>query len=198
MMLLKMLWVFFKIGLFTIGGGYAMIPLITRDLVQNDWMTVAEVTDVIAIAKMTPGPFAVNTATFAGMKIYGVGGAIACTFGVILPSLIITMIVARFFFDFQKHKMVQGALKGIRPVVVALIAFAVWNVATLTLFSHGEANPSSLNALWKMVSSVDWRALVVLAVSMVLLFWKKAHPILVITVAGVLGIGLYHFLPMVV
>lgn len=198
MMLLKMLWVFFKIGLFTIGGGYAMIPLITRDLVQNGWMSISEVTDVIAIAKMTPGPFAVNTATFAGMKIYGVGGAIACTFGVILPSLIITMIVARFFFDFQKHKLVQGALKGIRPVVVALIAYAVWNVASLTLFAHEYANPNSIDTLWQMLSSIDWRAIVVLAVSLVLLFWKKAHPILVIAVAGALGIVFYHFVPLLV
>ncbi|MCG8500435.1 MAG: chromate transporter, partial [Firmicutes bacterium] len=170
MMLIKMLWAFFKIGLFTIGGGYAMIPLITRDLVGNGWMTVAEVTDVIAIAKMTPGPFAVNTATFAGMKIYGVGGAIACTFGVILPSLIITMVVARFFFDFQKHKLVQGALKGIRPVVVALIAYAVWNVASLTLFHSGMPNPTSMDTLWQLLSRIDWRAIVVLAVSLLLLF----------------------------
>ena len=194
MMLLKMIFSFFKIGLFTIGGGYAMIPLIREELVSNGWMTTAEITDVIAIAKMTPGPFAVNTATFAGMKIYGVLGAISCTFGVILPSLIITTLVARFFFTYNKHKLVQGALAGIRPVVVALIAYAVWTVSTTVIFQEEAISRGIMEAL----RSVDIRSLVILAVSLFLLFKAKAHPILVITVSGALAIVGYMVLPLII
>jgi len=193
--LLRMLWAFFKIGLFTIGGGYAMIPLITREMVGNGWMTAAEVADVIAIAEMTPGPFALNTATFAGMKTMGVGGAVACTFGVMLPSLIIAMLVARFFFHFQDHRLVQGALSGIRPVVVALIAYSIWPVVSLSLFpgaGHGGAAFAGIAELL----SVDWRAVLVLAVSFLMLFWRKWHPILVMAAAGALGIALFRLLPM--
>ncbi len=84
-MIFEMMWVFFRIGLFTIGGGYAMIPLITEELVNHGWMTTTEIADIIEIAKMTPGPFAVNAATFSGMKVLGLGGAVAYTIGVILP-----------------------------------------------------------------------------------------------------------------
>lgn len=189
-MLLEMIWTFFKIGLFTIGGGYAMIPLISEELVSNGWMTPAEVTDIIAIAKMTPGPFAVNTATFAGMKLYGLAGAVACTFGVILPSLIITLIVAKFFFNFQNLKAVKGILKGIRPAVVALIASAIVTVALVTLF-HVE----SLDLLISSFKAPEIFSIVILAISLVLLLWKKMHPIFVIFIAGAAGIIFYEILP---
>ena len=194
MILLDMVFSFFKIGLFTIGGGYAMIPLIREELVNKGWMTATEIADVIAIAKMTPGPFAVNTATFAGMKIYGVGGALACTAGVILPSLIITLLVARFFFTYNKHKLVQGALSGIRPVVVALIAYAVWNVASTTIFQEEAVRQGFLEA----IKSVDIRSVVILLTALILLFKAKAHPILVIGVCGALSIVGYMVLPLVI
>lgn len=194
MMLLKMLFSFFKIGLFTIGGGYAMIPLIREELVSNGWMTAVEIADVIAIAKMTPGPFAVNTATFAGMKIYGVAGAAMCTFGVILPSLIITTIVGVFFFSYNKHKMVQGALSGIRPVVVALIAYAVWTVASTTIFQEEAIRQGVIAA----IKSVDIRSILILVTALILLFKVKAHPILVIATCGALSIIGYMVLPLVI
>ena len=183
-MLLKMIWTFFKIGLFTIGGGYAMIPLISQELTMNGWMTTAEVTDIIAIAKMTPGPFAVNAATFAGMKMQGLAGAVLCTFGVILPSLIITTIVAKFFFNFQNLKIVKGILKGIRPTVVALIASAIVTVSLITLF-HIDS-----------LGNVELYSIIILAVSLLLLLWKKLHPILVIAIAGAAGILFYQVIPM--
>ena len=194
MILLDMVFSFFKIGLFTIGGGYAMIPLIREELVTKGWMTATEIADVIAIAKMTPGPFAVNTATFAGMKIYGVGGAIACTAGVILPSLIITLLVARFFFTYNKHKLVQGALAGIRPVVVALIAYAVWNVASTTIFQEEAIRQGFIAS----IRSVDIRSIVILLTALILLFKAKAHPILVIGVCGALSIMGYIVLPLII
>ncbi|MEX1377075.1 MAG: chromate transporter [Eubacteriales bacterium] len=189
-MLLIMIWTFFKIGLFTIGGGYAMIPLISEELVSHGWMTPTEVTDIIAIAKMTPGPFAVNTATFAGMKLYGFAGALACTFGVILPSLIITLIVAKFFFNFQNMKIVKGMLKGIRPTVVALIASAIVTVSLITLF-----NIDSLELLLASFMNIEMFSIIILAISLVLLLWKKMHPIFVIFIAGAAGIVFYQILP---
>ncbi len=191
MMLLKMVFSFFKIGLFTIGGGYAMIPLIKEELVTNNWMTTAEITDVIAIAKMTPGPFAVNTATFAGMKIYGLSGALMCTLGVILPSLIITTIVARFFFSYNKHRVVQGALSGIRPVVVALIAYAVWSVIGITLVDEQALAQGFMTAL----KSIELRSIGILIIAIILLFKAKAHPIVVIGACGVISIIVYMLLP---
>lgn len=190
-MILTMIWTFFKIGLFTIGGGYAMIPLIADELTGNGWMTAAEVTDVIAIAKMTPGPFAVNTATFAGMKMLGFTGAVACTFGVILPSLIITMLVAKFFFDFQNLKFVKGILKGIRPTVVALIASAIVTISLITLFKI-----ESLNSILTGFINLELFSIVILILSILLLLWKKVHPIFVIIIAGVAGIVFYQIIPM--
>ena len=191
-----MIWAFFKIGLFTIGGGYAMIPLITRELTANGWMTTREVADVIAIAKMTPGPFAANSATFAGMKIYGVGGAIACTAGVILPSFLIVVIVTHYFFQFQKSALVQGALSGVRPVVVALIGTAVWNVAAMTLLGGGLSDVFSWQAVMGALGSIDIIAVAMLAVMVVALLKFKIHPVLLITASGVLGILVYRLLPM--
>ena len=191
-MIFTMIWTFFKIGLFTIGGGYAMIPLITEEMVGHGWMTTTEVADIIAIAKMTPGPFAVNTATFAGMKLFGFGGAVACTFGVILPSLIITLIVAKFFFNFQNLKVVKGILKGIRPSVVALIASAVVSVSLVTLF-----NVEDISMLLPAIGNIELFSIVILTISLVLLLWKKLHPIFVIFIAGAAGVILYEVIPMI-
>lgn len=192
-MLLQMMWVFFQIGLFTIGGGYAMIPLITTELVGNGWMTTAEIADIIAIAKMTPGPFAVNAATFSGMKVIGLGGAIACTIGVILPSLIITLIVAKFFFDFQDLKVVKAFLKGIRPTVVALIASAIVTVSLITLFKVED-----ITQIVSGFQNIELFSIVILAISLALLLLKKLHPIIVICFAGIAGIIFYQVLPMII
>lgn len=190
-MFFEMMWVFFKIGLFTIGGGYAMIPLITEELVNHGWMTTTEIADIIAIAKMTPGPFAVNAATFSGMKVLGLGGAIACTLGVILPSFIITMIVAKFFFRFQKLKVVNAFLKGIRPTVVALIASAIVTVSLITLFKVNDINEIILG-----FQNLELFSIIILAISLLLLLWKKLHPIIVICIAGISGVLFYQILPM--
>jgi len=192
-MIFEMMWVFFKIGLFTIGGGYAMIPLITEELVGHGWMTTAEIADIIAIAKMTPGPFAVNAATFSGMKVLGLGGAVACTLGVIFPSLIITLLVAKFFFQFQGLKIVGAFLKGIRPTVVALIASAIVTVSMITLFKIED-----INQIVSGFQNLELFSIVILALSLVLLIWKKLHPIIVICAAGVAGILFYQVLPLII
>ena len=123
-LLLDLYLTFFKIGAFTIGGGYAMIPLIQAEMIGRGWMAAQEVTDIVAISQMTPGPFSLNAATFAGTQIAGIPGAIVSTFGIVTPSVIIMLLIAKFFLNFQHNKHVQAVLSGIRPAVVALLGSA--------------------------------------------------------------------------
>ncbi|MBQ7481418.1 MAG: chromate transporter [Lachnospiraceae bacterium] len=117
---------FFKIGLFTFGGGYAMIPLIEKEAVENKkWLSGEELLDIIAIAESTPGPIAVNAATFIGKKIKGFAGALCATAGVVLPSFIIILIVSFFWEKFKELRVVRYAFWGIRAGVLALIAKAL-------------------------------------------------------------------------
>ena len=121
-LLFKLFYTFFKIGVFTFGGGYAMIPLITEDIMKNGWVdNINTLTDFIGISESTPGPFAVNIATFIGFEQAGILGAIAATLGVALPSVIIIIIIAKAFSKFQTNKYVVGFLKGVRPTIVGII-----------------------------------------------------------------------------
>mgnify|MGYP000981831849 CR=1 FL=1 len=113
---------FFKIGTFTFGGGYAMVPLIQNEVIEKKkWINEDEMLDIIAIAESTPGPIAINSATFIGYKVAGFWGSVCATFGVVLPSLIIISIIALFFEDFLSIKIIDAAFKGIRAGVAVLI-----------------------------------------------------------------------------
>ena len=117
---------FFKIGAFTFGGGYAMIPLIQSEVVdKNKWMEAQELLDVVAIAESTPGPIAINAATYVGYKVSGLKGAIAATLGVTIPSFTIITLIAMLFTNFSDNRYVQNAFWGIRIAVLALILKAV-------------------------------------------------------------------------
>lgn len=125
-----MFFTFFKIGLFTLGGGYAMIPLIEKEVVDNHkWMTREELLDVIAIAQSCPGVFAINVSTFVGYKLNKTRGAILTSLGTALPSFIIILLIAMFFRQFQDNPVVAAMFRGIRPAVVALIAVPTFNMA---------------------------------------------------------------------
>lgn len=173
---LSLYFIFFKIGLFTIGGGYAMIPLIQQELIQGGYLTIQEVTDVIAISEMTPGPFAINAATFVGMKLHALPGAAVCTIGLITPSLIIMTIVALFFFNINQKAGVQAVLYGVRPVVWALIIFATISVAKTVL--TGDASPLSFNIPCIAVFVVVFCCMRLI---------KKVSPIVFICAAGLVG-----------
>jgi len=121
MIYFQLFYTFFCIGLFTFGGGYAMIPMIKEQVVGNGWITEEALTDFIAISEMTPGPFALNISTFVGNTVAGFGGAAVSTIGVILPSLIIITIIAMIMNRFLKNRFVQGALSGVKPIVLSLI-----------------------------------------------------------------------------
>lgn len=128
--MLKLFITFFKIGLFTIGGGYAMIPLIERDVVErNRWVSKEEFLDLLAVAQAAPGVFAVNISIFIGYKLRGVWGSIVAAIGNVLPSVLIILAIAFFFSNFSDNRVVNNIFMGLRPAVVALIAAPVFSVA---------------------------------------------------------------------
>jgi chromate transporter len=128
--LFKLFATFSKIGLFTIGGGYAMIPLIERDVVErNGWVAKEDFLDLLAVAQSAPGVFAVNIAIFIGYKLRGVRGAVAASLGSVLPSVACILLIALFFHSFRHYKLVEHIFWGLRPAVVALIAAPVFSVA---------------------------------------------------------------------
>ena len=125
----KIFGVFAKIGAFTIGGGYAMIPLIEAEMNRRGWLSSEELPDIIALAQSAPGVLAVNVAIFAGYRLRGFKGTLAATFGTIVPSFLIILAIAMFMTHFQDNPVVVRIFKGIRPVVVSLIAVPMINMA---------------------------------------------------------------------
>lgn len=181
-------WIFFKIGLFSIGGGYAMLPLINSELVGYSLMTQFEVADIVAVSQMTPGTFALNAATFAGVKTTGLFGGVVATVAVVLPSLIITTLLARYFFKFEDNIIVRRAMWGLRPVVTGLIAAAAAIMALPALL--GVESVSDLK--WaSLFSKIDIPSAIIALVSGVAIIKFKRSPILIILIAGVVGLLLF-------
>ncbi len=172
--------VFFKIGLFTIGGGYAMIPLMQEEITGRGWMTLEQLTNLMAVAEVTPGPFAVNTATFVGMQTEGVTGALVATCGVILPSFLILLVVARCFAGFSDNRWVKAGMTGVRPAVLGLISAAVWTLGLLLFFKHKEGALFSWQGL-------DVATAVIFVVLLAVEWRFKLHPVKLIGLAMVLG-----------
>ncbi len=179
MILLELFWTMFKIGALTFGGGYAMLPLIQAEVERHGWMAASELVNFIAVSESTPGPFAVNISTYVGMEMAGVLGAICATLGVVLPSFIIILIVARFYEKFRASRAVKGCMAGLKPAVVGMIGTAVLSVGK-TVFFPFEIAPALCS-------------LVIFAISLVLVF-KKKHPIVVILLSAALGIACGYLL----
>lgn len=179
--LLILFWTFFKIGLFTIGGGYAMIPLIKQEALAHGWVSTEALIDYLAISESTPGPFAVNCATIIGFKQMGILGAICATLGVILPSFIIILLISKILKSFINNRFVQGALKGVKPVVIALIFTVAFGLIWNGLFGN----------LWQF-NFFDWKALIIMAIAFVMTRFKYTkNPILIIVVGAALGLLMY-------
>lgn len=192
MLELQLFWTFFKIGLFTIGGGHAMIPLIMEELVAEGWLEQEVLLDFIAISESTPGPFAVNIATYAGQEVAGVGGAIMCTLGVVLPSLIIIILIAKFFSRYMNRPVVQEVFDHVSGSVTGLLFSVVLTVGILVLFG--------MNDIYDVGSfKPDWIAiglfLGLLALSFVKIKKKKLPPIAIILLSALGGVLLYGFIP---
>ena len=175
MIFLELFWVFFLIGAFTFGGGYAMIAMIQQQVVSRGWMTTEALIDFVAIAESTPGPIAVNMATFVGAEMGGVFGAACATLGVVLPSFVVILMVARCFRAFCESKWVKGIMSGLKPAVVGLIATAAATVGAAAFLGKGEQK----TWFWWLVAAV------MLCLSAKC---KKLHPIVIIILCAVLGI----------
>ena len=186
MILLQLFWTFFKVGACTFGGGYAMIPMIESEMLAHQWISMEQMVDFIAISESTPGPFAVNIATFVGMETSGFLGAAVATLGVVLPSFLIILLIAHFFLQsFQKNRVVNGALQGVRPAVIGLMASVTVTIGYQQLFPLGVQVASSWHGL-------DIRALLIMVLLLGLRAWKKElHPIWVIGISAVLGVLFY-------
>ena len=171
---------FLKIGLFTIGGGYAMLPMIREEVSSHGWLSQSELIDFIAVSESTPGPFAVNIATFVGTRTGGIFGGLCATLGVVLPSFVIILIVAKCYERFKSNKLVVGAMNGLKPAVVGLIAAALLSLSGTVFFPQGL----SANAFG---AAQFYVSLGIFAVAVVLAF-KKLHPILIILLSAVIGV----------
>lgn len=187
MILWQLFWSFFQIGLFSIGGGYAALPLIQAQVVDGyGWMTMTEFSDIITISQMTPGPIAINAATFVGTRIAGPAGAAVATLGCIVPSCIIVLTLAFIYYKYRNITMVQGTLKGLQPAVVALIASAGLSILVTAFFPAGEIVFSA--------DAIDVIAVLIFAAAFVVLRIWKPNPIWVMCGAGVIGFVLYSLL----
>lgn len=179
MIYLELFWSFFQIGLFSIGGGYAAMPLIENQVVRlHPWLSMRQFADIMAIAEMTPGPIAVNAATFVGIRVAGLPGAVISTLGCVLPSCVIVLFLAFIYFRFRKLSLIQGILSGLRPAVIAMIASAGISLTLLAFEGEGTGDPRIEKYITILLLSVCFLAL---------RKWK-ANPICVMAGAGVAGV----------
>lgn len=174
MILIQLFLAFARIGLFAFGGGYATLPLIEKEIINRlHWLTYGELVKVVTISELTPGPIAVNAATFVGYKLNGVVGAIVATIGVCLPSVVIIFIIVRFLKIFQTNIWVDRVIKGLRPAVIALVASAAF---FMVVEGRGIA---------------DTKGAVIAIVSFLIIRSRKVNPIAVLILAGISGIIAY-------
>ena len=180
MILLELFLSFLQIGAFSFGGGYAAMPLIQAQVVTKyHWLSMAEFTDLITISQMTPGPIAVNSATFVGIKIAGVPGALMATLGCILPSCVIVTLIAALYLKYRNLSLLQGILGSLRPAVVAMIASA--GISILITAFWGSSAAIAL-------AGTNWDLVVIFIICIVLLQKCKMNPILVMVLAGMMKV----------
>lgn len=176
---------FFKIGLFTIGGGYAMIPLIQQEVVSKGWISLPLLTDFIGISESTPGPFAVNIATFIGSTSAGLLGAAIATAGVILPSFIIILVIAKYFHHFKDNFYVKRTMRVLRPATLGLVASAVYLV-----FSASFIDVDYLQGTFNIPGAI------ILALLLFIRFaFKRIHPVAIMGISAGLGVALFSLFP---
>lgn len=176
---------FLQIGAFSFGGGYAAMPLIQAQVVDlHGWLSLGEFTDLVTISQMTPGPIAINAATFVGLKTAGLLGALCATFGCIFPSCIIVSAIAWIYMKYRKMTLLQGILNSLRPAVVSLIGAAGLSIIITAFFGEQGAT---------VISSLKVQAVIIFGIAVFLLRWKHMNPITVMVLAGFLQMGFSFF-----
>lgn len=175
---------FLKIGLFSIGGGYATIPLIQEQVVDfHHWLTLQEFTDIITISQMTPGPLAVNTSTFVGIRIAGILGAMLATLGCILSGFILSILLYKFFNKYKDTDSIFNILKGLRSSSVGLIASSASTIILIAFFGSSSINIGT--------NSLNITAIAIFIVSLFILRKFKMNPIFVMVLTGIAGMIFY-------
>ena len=175
MIYLKLFLIFFKIGAFTFGGGYAMLPLIQQEVLSQGWMDLEQLVNFVAVSESTPGPLAVNLSTYIGAETGGLLGSFCATVGVVLPSFVIILLVAKFYQAFQTNALVKGCMNGLRPTVVGMIGASLLSVGASAFPAAGGV--------------MQWVLAAVLLAAILAAHWKKVHPILLIVGSAVVGIA---------
>lgn len=181
MIYLELFWSFFKIGLFTFGGGYAMIPLLRSEVISRGWMGEEELMNFIAVSESTPGPLATNMATYVGVETAGLPGALLATLAVILPSFILILLMAKLFLALEKNKYFIGGMNGLKAAVVGLILAALVTLAK-TVFFPGALSFAVFGG------AAFWAFLILLGFD-IFLSVKKMHPILILLISAGFGIA---------
>lgn len=189
MIYINLFFTFLKIGAFTFGGGYAMLPLIRASIIENNWMDDDQILNFIAVSESTPGPFAINVSTYVGMESGGIFGSVLATLGVVLPSFIIILIVAKLYDKFKTNKYVQGAMSGLKPAVIGFIATAVLSTGITVFFPTGIK--------LEVMGTFAFITSVIIFVSMLILALKKVHPIIIIGISAAAGIAYGYLQPLI-
>lgn len=178
---------FFQIGLFSFGGGYAAMPLIQNQIVDiRGWLSMSEFSDIVTISQMTPGPIAINAATFVGTRMGGIAGALSATLGCVLPSSVIAIVLVKLYYKYREMSVMKGIMNGLRPAVVAMIASAGLSILSLSLWGDKGFSFSA--------SNIDFVAAVIFALSLAVLRKFKANQIYVMLGAGLVGCIAYALL----
>ena len=190
MIFLELFYTFLKIGLFSFGGGYGMLSVIQGEVVtRHGWLSAAEFTDIVAVSQMTPGPIGINSATYVGYTAVlnsgapewlAVMGSLVASFAVMLPSIVLMLVVSRFFMKYSKHGSVEAVFKGLRPAVVGLIASAVLLLMTEENFGSPTETPLQF-----------WVSVALFVAAFVAMKFFKVSPILILLLAGVFG-GVFY------
>lgn len=182
----QLFWSMFQIGLFSIGGGYAAIPLIESQIVRtHGWLTASEFADVVSIAEMTPGPISINAATFVGIRVAGMPGALVATLACVLPSCVITILLAKIYYKYSRLDAMQHILAGLRPAVVAMIASAGLSITLMSFFADGVISFEAGN--------INIASVATFAAGLFALRKRKSSPLLVMAGAGAMGLVFYVF-----
>lgn len=186
MIYIKLFLSFLQVGILSFGGGYASMPIIQAQVVDyHKWLSLSEFTDLISISQMTPGPIAINSATFVGIKVAGIPGALVATLGCILPSIIIVSMISYLYLKYRKMDLLQSVLKMLRPAVVALISTA--GVSILITAFFGEAGIV-------LLSNLKIQMAVIFSICVFLLLKMKIDPILVMVLAGLMNVIQYYLI----
>jgi chromate transporter len=174
---------FFKTGLFAVGGGLATLPFLYDIADRYDWFTRADLANMLAISESTPGPIGVNTATYAGFQAAGIPGGILATLSLVLPSVIVILIIAKFLDRFRKSPLVENVFYGLRPAVTGMIAAAAAGVVQVALFQNSAG-------LAGLLSGINWPGVILFALLLFGMLKFKKHPIFYIAAAALVGIVL--------